>query len=112
MRIHLAGEHALEFQLLHALGVAFDVGHDRVRSVLVVFHLDEFEQLVRAFQPFGQVADPVDGLVEQRPFAAQGLRPGGVVPDVGAFQFTVDFFQALALGVVVKDTPGANPAGP
>jgi hypothetical protein len=70
MRIHLAGEHALEFQLLHALGVAFDVDGDRVGGVLVVFQLDEFQQFIRAVEAFGQVADAVDGLVEQGAFAA------------------------------------------
>jgi hypothetical protein len=83
VRIHLAGEHALEFQLLHALGVAFDVATIGLRRVLVVFHLDQFEQLVRALEAFGQFADAVDGLVEQRTLAAQGLRACGVVPDVG-----------------------------
>jgi len=56
-----------------------------------------------------QLADAVDGLVQQRAFAAQGLRARGVVPDVGAFEFAVYFFQTLFLGVVVKDTPEANP---
>jgi hypothetical protein len=112
VRIHLAGEHALEFQLFDALGVALDVRDDRVRGVLVVFHLDQFEQLVRAGQAFGQFTDAVDGLVEQRALAAQGLRACGVVPDVRAFEFAVDFFQTLLAGVVVKDTPSAHPAGP
>jgi hypothetical protein len=109
MRIHLAAEHALELQLFDATRVTLDIGDDRVRGVLVVFHLDEFEQLVRAFEAFGQFTDAVDGLVEQRAFAAEGLRARRVVPDVGAFEFAVDFFQTLFLGVVVKDTPEANP---
>jgi hypothetical protein len=112
MRIHLAGEHALEFQLLHALGVAFDVDHDGLCRVLVVFHLDQFEELVRALEAFGQFTDAVDGLVEQRTLAAEGLRALAVVPDIGAFEFAVDFFQTLFLGVVVKDTPSAHAAGP
>jgi hypothetical protein len=29
----------------------------------------------------------------------------GVVPDVGVFEFAAYFFETLALGVVVKDTP-------
>jgi hypothetical protein len=36
----------------------------------------------------------------------------GVVPDIRAFQLAVYFFQAFDLGVEVKDTPEANPAGP
>jgi hypothetical protein len=110
MRIHLAAEHALELQLFDATRVTLDIGDDRVRGVLVVFHLDEFQQLAGAVEAFGQFADAVDGLVEQRTFAAQRLRACGIVPDIGAFEFAVDFFQALALGVVVKDTPSAHAA--
>ena len=95
--------------MLDAARITLDVGDDRVRGVLVVFQLDEFEQFARAVQALGQVADAVDGLVEQRAFAAQGLRARRVVPDVGAFEFAVYFFQTLFLGVVVKDTPEANP---
>jgi len=59
-----------------------------------------------------ELAEAVDGLVEQRAFAAEGLRARRVVPDVGAFEFAVYFFQALLAGVVVKDTPSAHPADP
>ena len=83
----------------------------RLRGVLVVLHLGQLQQLAGADQAIGQVADAVDGLVQQRPLAPQRLRAGGVVPDVGMFQFAFYFFQAFALGVVVKDTPGAHRAG-
>ncbi len=105
VRIHLAGEHALEFELVDAARVTLDVLDDRIRGVLVVFQLDEVQQFAGADQAFAQVADAVDGLVQQRAFAAQRLRAFGVVPDVGTFQLAIDFFQTLDLGVVVKDTP-------
>jgi hypothetical protein len=54
----------------------------------------------------------VDDLLERRAFTAQGLRAFGVVPDVGAFQLPVYFFETFDLVVEVKYTPGANPAGP
>ena len=38
-------------------------------------------------------------------FAAQCLGAFGVVPDVGAFQLPVYFFETLDFAVVVKDTP-------
>ena len=91
--------------LLDAARVALDVGDDGVGGVLVVFHLGQVEQFVGAVQAFGQLADAVDDLFQQRALAAQGLRAFGVVPDVGVFQLAVDFFQTLDLGVVVKDTP-------
>jgi hypothetical protein len=36
------------------------------------------------------------------------LRALGVVPDIGVFKFTGDFFQTLLLGVEVKETPSAT----
>jgi hypothetical protein len=110
MRIHLAGEHPGEFQLLDPARITLDVGDDRVGGVLVVFHLDQVEQFGRAFEALGQFTDAVDGFFQRRTLATQRLRAGGVVPDVGIFQFAIDFFQTLDLGVVVKDTPGANAA--
>ena len=38
----------------------------------------------------------------------QRLGPLGVVPDVGAFQFAVYFFETFDFAVKVKDTPSAN----
>jgi hypothetical protein len=47
----------------------------------------------------------VHHLLERGALAAQGLRALGVVPDVGAFQLPVYFFQTFDLVVEVKDTP-------
>jgi len=112
MRIHLPGEHALEFQLVHALLEAVHVGDHGQRGFLVVLGFGQLQQLGAAVQAFGQFADAVDGLAERGTLAAQGLGALGVVPDVGVFQFTLYFFQALALGIVVKETPSAHPADP
>jgi hypothetical protein len=54
----------------------------------------------------------VDHFLERRALATQGLRALRIVPDVGAFQLPVYFFETFDLVVEVKDTPGANPAGP
>jgi hypothetical protein len=51
------------------------------------------------------VVDTADDGVETGAFAAQFLRTRRIVPDGRAFQLAAYFFQALALGVVVKDTP-------
>jgi hypothetical protein len=83
-----------------------------VRGVLVVLHFRQFQQFAGAGQALFDVADAVDGLVQEGTFAAQLLRVFGVVPDVRIFQLAVYFFQAFALGIVVKDTPGARPACP
>jgi hypothetical protein len=112
MRIHLAGEHALEFQLLDPARIALYVVDDGLRRFLVVLHLGQFQQFAGAGQAVGQRADAGNGLVQQRAFAAERLRTLRVVPDVGTFEFAIDFFQTLYFCVVVKDTPSAHPADP
>lgn len=101
----------MELELVDAAGVALDVLGDGVGGVLVLLGLGQFEQLVGGDQAFGQFADAGDGLVQQRALAAQRLGPFRVVPDVGALELAVDFLEAFYLGVVVKDTPSAHPAG-
>jgi len=101
----------LEFELVDAVAITFDIDDDRLGGVLVVLAFGQVQQFAGADQAIGQFADAVDGLVEQRALAAQRLRAFGLVPDIGVFQLAVDFFQTLTLGVVVKDTPEANPAG-
>jgi hypothetical protein len=111
VRVHLPGKHALEFQLLDAPREPLDVLDDRIGRVLVVLHFREVQQFAGACQALAEAADAVDRLVQQRALAAQGLRAFGVVPDVGVLQLAVDLFQALDLGVVVKETPVATAAG-
>lgn len=91
-------------------GHSVNVGLDGQRGVVVLFHLDQFEQFARvSTRPSFRSRMPLTVLssIERQ---AQGLRAFGVVPDVGAFEFAVDFFQTLDLGVVVKDTPSAHRA--
>ena len=88
-----------------SLAIALDVVDHGQRGALVVFHLGQFEQFVGADQAVGQVADAVDDLLQRGAFAAQGLGAFGVVPDIGAFELPVYFFETFDLAVVVKDTP-------
>jgi hypothetical protein len=89
-----------------------DVVDDRFRRVLVVLALGELEQFARAGQAVGEVADAVDVLVERRAFSPQCLRALGVIPDIRIAELALDFLEALALGVVVKETPSAHPVDP
>jgi hypothetical protein len=90
--------------------MALDIPDHRVRGVLVVFQFRELEELGGADEAFAQRADADDDLLERGALAAEGLRVLGVVPDLGAFQLPVYFFETFDLLVEVKDTPGANPA--
>jgi hypothetical protein len=46
-----------------------------------------------------------DDLLEGRALLAQGLRFLRLVPDVGLFQFALNFRQTFGLAFVVKGTP-------
>jgi len=92
--------------------MALDVLDHGIGGFLVVLRLGQVEQFARAAQALGQLADAVDGLVERRALAPQRLRALRVVPDVGVLEYALYFLEALALGVVVKETPSAHPAGP
>jgi hypothetical protein len=91
---------------------AVHVAHHGQRGFLVVLAFGQVQQFAGFAQAFFQAGDAVDVLFQAGTFAAQGLGVLGVVPDIRAFQLAVYFFQTLALGVVVKDTPEANAAVP
>jgi len=43
-----------------------------------------------------------------RPLLTESLRTLRIVPDVGLFQFALDFGQPLGFALVVKDTSSAH----
>ena len=106
--VHLAGEHALELQLLHVGLVLVQVGDHGQGGVLVLLGLGQLQQLGGIVQAIEHRGDAAHGLFQAGTFAAQVLGVLGVVPDVGAFQLPRYFFKTLFLGVVVKDTPEAT----
>ena len=105
MGIHLAGEHALEFEALdinvQAVGIRLDIP-DRTQIALPRGHL---EQLAGVRNAAGQSIEAADDVFQLRPFASEFLRTIGLVPDAGLLQFARDFLQAFVLIVVIKDTP-------
>jgi hypothetical protein len=82
-----------------------DVGHDRVRGVLVVLALGQIQQFAGFGQAIDQFAHRGDQLVEHGALAAQGLGALGIVPDIRVFEFAGNFFKPFDLQVEVKDTP-------
>ncbi len=105
MRIHLAREHALEFEFLDTRRLCFQIVAHRDGGAVVVLGDREFEQFAGFGQRVRQTGNLADDLVEQGAFAAQFLRARRVVPDARQFEFARYFFEALALGLVVKGTP-------
>jgi hypothetical protein len=105
VRVHLAAEHALEFQApypgFECIGFLLDVA----RRGFIVFTLGEFEQL-------GRVADRGVGAIELREFRRKprALFPEllgtlGRTPDSRVFEFEAYFFETFFLAVVLKETP-------
>jgi hypothetical protein len=105
VRIHLAGEHALEFDLLDVRGEPVEVGGNRLGGAVVLFGFGQVEKLSSAGQAIAERADPVDDLVERGAFLAELLRPLRVVPDVRVLELAGYLLETLAFCVVVKDTP-------
>jgi hypothetical protein len=105
VRIHLAGEHALEFQGFDFARQRVHVGSNRPCGAFVVLGGGQLQQFVGAAEAVCQAADAGDDLVKLCAFLAELLGPLGVVPDIGVFQFAADFFETFALRLVVKDTP-------
>jgi hypothetical protein len=105
VRVHLAGEHALELQRLDLVRQLVDVGLDRADGALVVLGRRQFEQLARFRQRAVDPAEFGDNAVQVRALAPKLLRPLGIVPDPGVLEFPAYFLEALALGIEVKDTP-------
>jgi hypothetical protein len=95
----------LEFQCLDLACEGLDIVGNRLHRRVVTLGAGQLKQFAGATQAIIKTADAVDDLVELRAFLAQLLGAFGVVPDVGILQLAAYFFQALSLGVVVKDTP-------
>ena len=103
--VHLAGEHALEFELLDFRGEAVDIVRDRGGRAFVVLADRKIEQIAGLAERIGQRADAADDAFERRALLAEVLRALRVVPDVGVFELARDFFEAFGLRIEVKDTP-------
>jgi hypothetical protein len=56
--------------------------------------------------------EAVDHLLELGALPAELLRAFRIVPDAGLFQLARYFLEALALVVVIKDTPSRNRCAP
>ena len=108
MRIHLATEHALEFEPAHRGFEVARLAPDFARRRLVVFRLGEIEQLGGIRDRVRSAIELIDVGGEPRPLLAELLRALLVRPDSRLLEFAVYLFEPLDLGVVLKETPVAN----
>ncbi len=98
-------EHALQLEFAHAgfepVGILLDVGS----GAFVVLAFGELEKLGRIGDAFRGAVDLFELGSELGAFTAELARLIGVLPDGGVFQLAGYFFEALFLGVVLKETP-------
>jgi hypothetical protein len=105
VRVHLAGEHALELDLLDVRGESVEVGGNRLGGAVVLLGFSQVEQFAGPGQAVAERANTVDDPIERSALLAELLRPLRVVPNVWVLELPGYFLETLALGVVVKDTP-------
>ena len=112
VRVHLAGEHPLELEPLHAGGeldrIALDLGGGAGIG-LVGRHLQE---LARVAQTAAQAIEIVDDFLELRALLTELLRPLRILPNIRLLELAGDFLQALVLIVVIKDTSSRTACAP
>jgi hypothetical protein len=112
VQVHLAAEHALEFELAHLrlerAGVAFDVA----RRGFVVLALGQLEQLARVADGGVGAIELLELRAQARAFAPEFLRPVRCAPDLRVLQFARDFLEPLLLAVVLKETPSRRRRAP
>ena len=102
--IHLAGKHAVELQFLQLPFQLVQVAVHRGQRVRVLLFPGHIEQALGVLDAGAQAPHGLHHLLQRGPLTAQRLRPFGIFPDVGDFQFAVDFGQAFGLAIVFKDT--------
>ncbi|MNF35264.1 hypothetical protein D3C84_161270 [compost metagenome] len=105
VHVHLAAEHATEFELGQGRFQAFEFGDHITDSALVIFLDSHVQQVAAIGQTARQFVQGLDDLRQRGTLAAQFLGVFRLVPDAGVFKLAVDFDQALMLLIVVKDTP-------
>jgi hypothetical protein len=112
VRIHLAREHALEFEQFDLDSQTFDIGldfHARPRISLRGGQLQEFRGIGQGAL---QAIQAADDLLELGAFLAQFLRAIGVAPDARLLQLALYFLQPLVFIVVIKDTSSKSRCAP
>jgi len=105
VRVHLAAEHALQFELAHLRLDLRQVTLDFAGGGLVVLALGEFEKFDRiTHRTLGRI-DAVEFCGEARALLAELLRFFRLLPDGRVFELATYFFETFFLEIVFKETP-------
>jgi hypothetical protein len=108
VRVHLAGKHALELELLDLEAEAIDVSLDVGGRVRVRLDRDQIEELRRVAQGALEAIQATDHLLELGALLAEFLCAVRVAPNAGLLELALYFLQALMLVIVIKDTSSRN----
>ena len=103
--VHLAIEHAAEFELLEDTGKLGDLAFEVFQGCFVIFLAGQLDQILRIGASALEAVDGADYVLEGRALAAQRLGPLRVIPDAGLGQFKFYFRKAFPSLIDVKDTP-------
>jgi hypothetical protein len=104
VRIHLAREHALEFELFDLEGQSIDVALDFLQRACIGFFSREVDQFRGIAQGTLETIQAAYHLLELGTLLAQFLGSFRVIPDARLFELALYFLQTLVLIVVIKDT--------
>jgi hypothetical protein len=107
--ISRVGEHAPEFKTLNQRLETRQITLDGNQCLIIVLRPGDLRQLDAVAKATIQFVDGQDNTVKLFFFPSQVLSVLGVVPDIGSFELTIDFVQARAFDIEVKDTPEARP---
>ena len=112
VRIHLAGEHALEFQLLDLEGQSLGVGLDSLDGVRIRLGRGQIQQLSGIGQGALEPIKTADDLLELGAFLSQFLGAIGIVPDAWLLELALYFLKTFEFVVVIKDTSSKSRCAP
>ena len=112
VRVHLAGKHALEFQLFDLGGQTIDVRLDFFDCRGIRLGNGQFQEFRGVAQCALQTVEAADDLLEFGPLLSQFLGAVRLVPDSGLLEFSLYFLQPLVFVVVIKDTSSKSRRAP
>jgi hypothetical protein len=106
--VHLAGEHPRELGGAQALLELRQAAADCVDHAVVLLGGAELEELLRVVDVARQLLDELDGLLDRRALAVDGLGLLRVVPEAGSERGLVQAIDLVAELRDVKDAPLAS----
>ncbi len=112
MRVHLAGEHALELELLDLLGQPLHVVFDFRGCGIVGLRGGQLQEFGGIAQGSPEPVQTADHLFQLGAFLAEFLGALRVVPDARLLEFALYFLKTLVFIVVIKDTSSKSRCAP